>query len=62
MARPAIAPQRLSLTRNGRVRYALKTPYKDGTTHVIFEPLELMAHIPVRHSSPTWRKKKKKPS
>ena len=22
----------------GNVRYQLKTPYRDGTTHVIFEP------------------------
>jgi len=29
----------------------LKTPYRDGTTHVIFVPLELMAHILVRHPS-----------
>ena len=29
----------------------LKTPYRDGTTHVIFEPLEFMAHFPVRHPS-----------
>jgi hypothetical protein len=28
----------LSLTQGGNVRYALKTPYRDGTTHVIFEP------------------------
>lgn len=27
----------------------LKTPYRDGTTHVVFEPLDLMAHIPVCH-------------
>ena len=27
-----------SLTRNGNVRYPLKTPYRDGTTHVIFIP------------------------
>ena len=26
-------------------------PSCDGATHVIFEPLELMAHIPVRHPS-----------
>ena len=31
------------------VRYQLKTPWKNGTTHVEFEPVELMAHIPVRH-------------
>jgi len=27
------------LTEHGKVRYELKTPYRDGTTHVIFEPL-----------------------
>ena len=42
VARPAVSEQRLALTRDGRVRYALKTPYRDGTTHVIFEPLDFM--------------------
>ncbi len=37
---PAGSEKRLSLTRNGMVRYKLKTPYRDGTTHVIFEPLD----------------------
>ena len=27
----------------GQVRYTLKTPYRDGTTHVVFEPLDFMA-------------------
>jgi hypothetical protein len=49
ISRPAIAEQCLSLTPNGNARYQLKTPYRDGTTHVIFEPLDWMAHIPVRH-------------
>ena len=51
ISRPAISEKRLSLTPNGNVRYQLKTPYRDGTTHVIFEPLDLMAHIHVRHPS-----------
>jgi hypothetical protein len=34
--------KRLSLTRNGQVRYELKTPWRNGTTHVIFEPLEFI--------------------
>jgi len=34
IARPAISEKRLSLTAQGKVRYALKTPYRDGTTHV----------------------------
>ena len=38
IARPAISEKRLSLTGQGKVRYELKTPYRDGTTHVIFIP------------------------
>jgi hypothetical protein len=38
IARPALAEGRLSLTPQGRVRYNLKTPYRDGTTHVVFAP------------------------
>jgi len=51
IARPAVATRRLSLTAQGQVRYQLKTPYRDGTTHVLFEPVDCMAHIPVRHPS-----------
>jgi hypothetical protein len=35
----------LSLTAQGKVRYELKTPYRDGTTHVIFEPLDFIAKL-----------------
>ena len=38
IAWPAISEKRLSLTGQGKVRYELKTPYRDGTTHVIFIP------------------------
>jgi Putative transposase len=27
------------------VRYQLKTPYRDGTTHIVLEPLDLMARL-----------------
>ena len=43
VSRPAVSEKRLSLTANGQVRYQLKTPYRDGTTHVIFEPLDKIA-------------------
>ena len=43
VTRPAIAEKRLSLTDHGEVRYELKTPYRDGTTHVIFEPVDFTA-------------------
>lgn len=33
------------LTPNGNVRYQLKTPYRDGTTHVVFEPLDFIARL-----------------
>ncbi len=45
IARPAIAENRLSLTQNGMVRYKLKPPYRDGTTHGIFEPLDFIAKL-----------------
>ncbi len=45
ITRPALAEGRLSLTPQGRVRYTLKTPYRDGTTHVVFEPLDFMARL-----------------
>jgi hypothetical protein len=45
IARPPITEQRLSFTRNGMVRYELKTPYRDGTTHVIFEPLDFISKL-----------------
>jgi Putative transposase len=36
ISRPAVSEKRLSLTANGQIRYELKTPYRNGTTHVIF--------------------------
>ena len=33
------------MTRNGQVRYQLKTPWRNGTTHVIFEPLDFIARL-----------------
>ncbi len=45
ITRPAISEKRLSLTNQGKVRYELKTPYRDGTTHVIFEPVDFIAKL-----------------
>jgi len=45
ISRPAVSEKRLSLTPNGNVRYQLKTPYRDGTTQVIFEPLDFIARL-----------------
>ena len=45
ISRPALSEARLELTDRGMVRYALKTAYRDGTTHVVFEPLDFMAKL-----------------
>jgi len=45
VARPAVSEKRLSRTPQGKVCYRLKTPYRDGTTHVLFEPLDFIARL-----------------
>ncbi len=45
ITRPAVSTKRLSMPRNGRVRYELKTPWRNGTTHVIFEPLDFISRL-----------------
>jgi len=45
ITRPAVSEKRLSLTEHGQVRYSLKNPWRDGTTHVIFEPLDFIARL-----------------
>ena len=45
ITRPAVSTKRLSMTRNGRVRYELKTPWRNGTSHVLFEPLDFISRL-----------------
>jgi len=45
VSRPPISVDRMALTLSGQVRYTLKTPYRDGTTHIVLEPLDLMARL-----------------
>jgi hypothetical protein len=45
ITRPAIANHRLKINHAGQVIYELKTPYRNGTTHVVFSPLELMQRL-----------------
>ena len=47
ICRPVVSEQRLSLTTQGKVRYHLKTPYRDGTTHVVFEPQDFISRLAV---------------
>jgi hypothetical protein len=45
ISRPAISEQRLSMTQHGKVRYQLKTPYRDGTTHIFFNPIDFIGKL-----------------
>ena len=45
ISRPAISEQRLSMTQNGKVRYELKTPYRDGTTHIFLDPIDFIGKL-----------------
>ena len=54
ISRPAIAEQRLSLTPNGNARYQLKTPYRDGTTHVMFQPMDFVARLAALVTKPRF--------
>ena len=44
-ARPAIATGRLSRLEDGRLLYRLKHRWRDGTTHVVFTPQELVEKL-----------------
>jgi hypothetical protein len=45
VSRPPVVIERLDLTTQGQVRYRLKTPYRDGTTHIVLEPLDFIARL-----------------
>jgi hypothetical protein len=44
-ARPAVSEERLSQAPNGDIHYKLKKPWTDGTTSVIFSPLEFIEKL-----------------
>ncbi len=45
MSRPAIPEQRLSVDGDGLVVCELKRPFRDGTTHVLFEPHDFITRL-----------------
>jgi hypothetical protein len=65
VSRPAVASERLALSASGQVRYQLKTPYRDGTTHTVLEPLDFMARLaalvpPPRQVAMNWAQRLKR--
>ena len=45
VARPPLALDRLEAMADGRLAYRLKTPWRDGTTHVVMERHELLERL-----------------
>ena len=45
ITRPAISEKRLSISPQGRVRYQLKTPWRNGTTHVEWDSVDFIAKL-----------------
>ena len=45
LLRPPLADDRLRLLGDGRVRMQLKRAWSDGTTHLLFEPVELLEKL-----------------
>lgn len=44
-ARPPLATERLERLADGRLRYRLRHPWRDGTTQVVLEPPQLMRRL-----------------
>jgi len=42
-----VTPERLAVAADGEVRLALRHPWADGTTHVVFDPVELLGRLAV---------------
>src|SRR5437667_9264762 len=45
--RPPVTQERLHLTDEGQVRLQLRQPWRDGTTDVVFDPVEFLGRLAV---------------
>ncbi|MDO8793425.1 MAG: transposase, partial [Vicinamibacterales bacterium] len=45
--RPPVTQERLHLTQEGQVRLQLRQPWRDGTTDVVFDPVEFLGRLAV---------------
>ena len=45
ISRPSLSEERLSVNDNGQVIYKLKTPYQNGTTHIVLSPLDFLSRL-----------------
>lgn len=45
VTRPAICLERLTVRNDGQIQYALKNPFRNGTTHILFSPLDFLSKL-----------------
>ena len=45
VTRPAICLERLKVRADGKIQYELKNPFRDGTTHILFSPLDFLSKL-----------------
>jgi len=45
VTRPAICLDRLTERTDGQIQYELKNPFRDGTTHILFSPLDFISRL-----------------
>ena len=45
VTRPAICLERLTIRADGQIQYELKNPFSDGTTHILFSPLDFLSKL-----------------
>ena len=45
MTRPPLSTKRLSLNEQGKVVHELRVPFRDGTTHFVFDPLTFIERL-----------------
>jgi hypothetical protein len=55
ITRPALSDERVQFNPAGPVRLELKTPWRDGTTHLGMSPLEFMQRLAVLVQRPLVR-------
>lgn len=45
ITRPAICSVRLTVRADGKIQYGLKNPFRDGTTHILYSPLDFLSKL-----------------
>jgi hypothetical protein len=45
VTRPAICLERLTIRSDDKIQYELKNPFRDGTTHILFSPLDFLSKL-----------------